>query len=86
VKIHLNFDEPESSSARNTVRVTETVGLLSGARMVKRGENHDEDVETREERDARVEEMLVRARRAHRPVAKRKKAERKTSPEKKQKG
>jgi hypothetical protein len=53
--------------------------------MAKRGENHPEDLETKEEREARVEEMLVRARRAHRAAPK-KKAPRKSQRDKKKTG
>ena len=38
--------------------------------MAKRGEDTHEDDETKEEREARVDEMLNRARRAHRPATK----------------
>jgi hypothetical protein len=51
--------------------------------MAKLGENDHEDAETKEERDARVDEMLVRAKRAHRPAPKRKAARKSQSPERK---
>ena len=53
--------------------------------MAKRGENDLEDVETKEEREARVQEMLVRATRAHRAAPKRK-ASRKPQQAKRKKG
>jgi hypothetical protein len=76
VKIRLRFDEPESSSARKTRWAGYTVELHFLSSMAKRGENNHEDAETTEEREARVDEMLVRAKRAHRTAAKKKPARR----------
>jgi hypothetical protein len=42
--------------------------------MAKRGADHPEDPATKEEREARVTEMLARAKRAHRSSPKKKMA------------